>query len=69
MRDGRELSKLVKYPRGHAHQPLRDEDVIAKFKRQATGVVSEGTAARLVEQALSLERLADVTPLLEFETR
>jgi 2-methylcitrate dehydratase len=69
LRDGRELSKLVKYPRGHAHQPLRDEDVIAKFKGQAAGVVSEDTAARLVEQTLSLERLRDVTPLLEFDTR
>jgi 2-methylcitrate dehydratase len=69
MRDGRELSKLVKYPRGHAHQPLRDEDVVAKFRRQAAGVVRDDTAGRLVEQALSLEKLPDVTPLLEFETK
>jgi 2-methylcitrate dehydratase len=69
LRDGRELTKLVKYPHGHAQQPLRDEEVIAKFKRQAAGVVSEATAARLIDQALSLDKLRDVTPLVEFDTR
>jgi len=67
LRDGRELSQLVKYPRGHAGNPMTDDEVIAKFRQQATGVISSGTAERLIELAMSMESLADVTPLLEFE--
>ena len=69
MHDGRELIKLVKYPRGHAGNPMTDEEVVAKFQRQAAGVVSAATARRLVDLAMSLDELADVTPLLEFDTR
>jgi 2-methylcitrate dehydratase len=65
---GREISKLVKYPRGHAGNPMTDDEVVAKFKRQAAGIVSDATAERLVDRAMSLDTLADVTPLLEFET-
>ncbi len=65
--DGRELRKLVKYPRGHAGNPMTDDEVIAKFRRQAAGVVSDATAQRLIELALALDTLADVTPLLEFD--
>lgn len=68
LKSGRELSKLVKYPRGHAGNPMTDDEVIAKFNRQAAGVVSDATADRIVELALSLDELADVAPLIEFET-
>jgi 2-methylcitrate dehydratase len=68
LRDGRELSKLVTYPHGHARQPLSDDGVVAKFRRQAAGVISDATANRLVHLALSLDDLSDVSPVLEFET-
>jgi 2-methylcitrate dehydratase len=68
MKDGRTLSKLVKYPRGHAGNPMTDAEVVAKFEQQATGIVSQATAQRIVELAFGLDGLADVTPLLEFET-
>lgn len=67
-RDGRELTKLVKYPRGHAGNPMTDEEVIAKFRGLAEGVVTDATAQQLVDGAMSLDELSDVTPLLEFET-
>jgi len=67
LRDGREFSQLVKYPRGHAGNPMTDDEVIAKFRQQATGVISSATADRLIELTMSMEGLADVTPLLEFE--
>jgi len=66
--DGRELAKLVKHPRGHAGNPMTDDEVIAKFRRQAEGVVSAATAQRLIDAAMNLDALADVAPLLEFET-
>ena len=67
LRDGREVVRGVKYPRGHAGNPMTDAEVVAKFERQAAGVVSERTAQRLVDLALKLDQLEDVTPLLEFE--
>ncbi len=69
LRDGRTLERLVKYPRGHAGNPMTDEEVLAKFRRQADGVVSDATAARIIDLALSLDELPDVTPLLEFDTQ
>ena len=65
--DGRTLTKLVKYPRGHAGNPMTDDEVIRKFMAQATGVVSEATARRIVELSLNLDQLVDISPLVEFE--
>ena len=69
MEDGRTLTKLVKYPRGHAGNPMSDDEVIAKFRRQAAGVISDAAAQRIVELSFALDSLADVAPLVEFETR
>lgn len=69
LKDGRELKKLVTYPRGHAGNPMTDDEVIAKFRRQAVGVVSDATADRIIDQAFALDELADVTPLLAFDVR
>jgi 2-methylcitrate dehydratase len=68
MRDGRTLTRLVKYPRGHAGNPMTDDEVVAKFRQQAAGVVNEETAGRIVELAFALDKLTDVTPLIEFAT-
>lgn len=69
MKDGRQLRKRVTYPRGHAGNPMTDEEVVAKFRRQADGVVRDATAEQIVEQCLALDRLTDLTPVLAFETR
>lgn len=66
LRGGRELVRLVRYPRGHARNPLSDAEVEAKFRRQAAGVVDAATADRIVALAWRLDELADVRPLLEF---
>ncbi len=67
--DGQEHAKLVTYPRGHAGNPMSDDEVIAKFKKLASGVVSDATADRIINQALSFHELNSVADLLEFETR
>lgn len=66
--DNRELSRLVKYPRGHAGNPMTDEEVVKKFRTQAEPVVGARTAERIVDLAMSLDELPDASPLLEFET-
>lgn len=67
LKGGRELQKFVKYPRGHAGNPMTDEEVVAKFKRQAAAVVSDATAQRIIDLSLSFDELADISPLLEFQ--
>lgn len=64
---GKAVSKLVKYPRGHAGNPMSDEEVVAKFKRQASGVVSDATAERIIDKAMSFEKLSGMSELLEFD--
>lgn len=69
LRDGRELQKMVKYPRGHAGNPMTDDEVLRKFRTLAAGVVSDATAARIAERCMALEPMRDIAELLEFETR
>jgi 2-methylcitrate dehydratase len=65
--DGRRLSKKVDYPRGHAGNPMTDDEVVAKFRALAEGVVSSSTAERIIERCMKLDGLGDVAELLEFE--
>ncbi len=67
-RDGKQVAKKVTYPRGHAGNPMTDEEVVSKFKKLAAGVVSDSTAERIVDQAMSFHELGGVGELLEFET-
>ncbi|MEK6797632.1 MAG: MmgE/PrpD family protein [Planctomycetota bacterium] len=64
--DGTKVSKRVDFPRGHAGNPMTDDEVVAKFKRMAAGVVSEKTAAEILDRAWNLDSANDVTPLFSF---
>ncbi len=65
--DGTRVSQRVDFPRGHAGNPMTDDEVVAKFHRMAAGVLSDGTARRVLEQAWELEKLKDLAPLFAFE--
>jgi len=65
--DGTKLNKRVDYPRGHARNPMTDEEVVAKFHRMAQGVVTDKTAATILDLAWNLDELSDLTPLFSFE--
>jgi 2-methylcitrate dehydratase len=65
--DGTNVGKRVDYPRGHAGNPMTDEEVVAKFRRMASGVVADRTAANLLEIAWKLDELSDVSPLFSFD--
>jgi 2-methylcitrate dehydratase len=67
LEDGTNLDRRVDYPRGHAGNPMTDDEVVAKFKRNADGVVSSQTAEQIIEQAWKLDQLESITPLLAFE--
>jgi len=64
--DGTKVNKRVDFPRGHAENPMTDEEVIAKFKRLAKGVVSDATADIILDQVWNLNAKDDVTPLFAF---
>lgn len=64
--DGTKVNKRVDFPRGHAENPMTDDEVIAKFNRMADGVVSEATAKQILDQAWNLDQMSDVSPLFEF---
>ncbi len=65
--DGSKVSKRVDFPRGHAGNPMTDDEVVAKFRRLAEGVVSDAAAKQILDLAWKLESLRNVTPLFEFE--
>jgi 2-methylcitrate dehydratase len=69
MTDGRRFERLVKYPRGHAGNPMTDDEVFAKFRGLAREVVSEATAQQVIDRCMTLDTLSDLSGLLEFETR
>ena len=65
--DGTTANKRVDFPRGHAENPMTDDEVIAKFKRMADGVISGDEAAKILDRAWNLDKLTDLTPLFAFK--
>lgn len=65
--DSKKLNQRVDFPRGHAENPMTDDEVVAKFRRLANGVVADATAERLVEQVMSFDKLDEVSRLFQFE--
>ena len=65
--DGTKVDKRVDFPRGHAENPMTDDEVVTKFKRMADGVLSSQSADGILEQAWKLDTLTDVTSLFAFK--
>ena len=66
MKDGRTYTKTVKYPRGHAGNPMSDQEVEDKFRRLAEGVISKRVQSKLLDEMWSLEKTAPVQNLWQF---
>lgn len=65
--DGTKVSKRVDFPRGHAQNPMTDDEVIAKFRRMADEVVSDKTASEILDRAWNMHKATDLAPLFSFE--
>lgn len=65
-RDGQVLAREVRYPRGHAKNPLSDAEVVEKFRANVAGVLSAQQAQRLLDAVWTLEdrSLREVAGLL-----
>ncbi len=66
--NGTRVNNRVDFPRGHAGNPMTDDEVVAKFMRMANGVISEKTASQILDRAWNLDSLKDITPLFAFAT-
>ncbi|MDX9972170.1 MAG: MmgE/PrpD family protein [FCB group bacterium] len=67
LEDGTTLEKRVDFPRGHARNPMSDDEVAVKFRRLAEGVVTDATAREIIDRCMTLEQQKDLAPLFEFE--
>jgi 2-methylcitrate dehydratase len=71
-KDGKTYRVRVDHPRGHARNPMTDQEVIAKFKDMASVRMTETQMNRLVESVLALDKLGDIGEFLKltvFEKR
>jgi 2-methylcitrate dehydratase len=71
LRDGCMLSERVDYPRGHANNPMTDEEVELKFHAQADPMLGRDRAAKLLQWLWRLEeatRWDELAALMEVET-
>lgn len=65
MKDGRQLSKEVTFPRGHAKNPMTDDEVNAKFRRLSSAILSNHQIDYLLEQLWHLEDQVEIGGILE----
>ena len=60
MTDGRQLTKEVEFPRGHAGNPMTDAEVEAKFRALVEPRYGKPTADAVLEQCWKFEDVTDV---------
>ncbi|MBW1956510.1 MAG: MmgE/PrpD family protein [Deltaproteobacteria bacterium] len=65
MKDGTVHRLRVDHPRGHARNPMTDQEVVEKFKDMAAVYMSDDHMKRLVEAVFELDKLDDVGALLK----
>jgi len=63
--DGQTYVKEVKYPTGHAKNPMSDELLLEKYAALATPVLGETITAEVYEAVGKLETVANVRELIE----
>jgi 2-methylcitrate dehydratase len=64
LNDGRTISRMVRYPRGHARNPMTDNEVIAKFEMNVAGRLSPEKSRALREAVWAIDACTDAGTLL-----
>jgi 2-methylcitrate dehydratase len=59
LRDGRELTERVDHPRGHARNPMSDEELEAKFRQLSAARLTSKAATEELKRLWSLETCKD----------
>ncbi len=68
LRDGRVLEEEVTFPKGHARNPLSDEEVEAKFRHLASPALSAERIEMVLKRCWNLENETDLSGLLALLT-
>jgi 2-methylcitrate dehydratase len=63
--DGRTFTKEVEFPRGHAGNPMTDDEVVAKFRRLVAPRYGNEKAERMLARCWGFEKISRVGELLE----
>lgn len=63
--DGRQLVKEVEFPRGHAMNPMTDDEVEAKLRRLCTPRYSEDQVGKILKACWALPALRDPARLID----
>jgi len=64
MRDGRELTRMYKYPPGHPQNPLSDAEIAGKFLELSDGMLEVSNAQRVIDGVAEFERCENIGELL-----
>jgi 2-methylcitrate dehydratase len=62
-KQGKTYRCRVDYPRGHARNPMTDEEIIDKFKSMAVNYMKEDQMKRLIDTVFSLDKVEDIGKL------
>lgn len=62
-RDGAEYVREVRHPRGHARNPMTDDEVVQKFRLNVEDAFTPSQAQRVVEFVMNLENQTDLRKL------
>ncbi len=65
LRDGRTLTEENTFPRGHARNPMSDEEVSAKFRRLTEWALTPARQDEVLNFLWNLEAQANLHPLME----
>ena len=65
----RSTTLTVKYPRGHAGNPMTDDEVEAKFRGLADGVITRSTQDKLLDAMWNMDKAKDVKSLWAFAVK
>jgi 2-methylcitrate dehydratase len=62
-KQGKRYQCRVDYPRGHARNPMTDEEIVEKFKSMASRYMSDKKMDQIVDIVFALDKLEDVGKL------
>jgi 2-methylcitrate dehydratase len=69
LNDGRQLTKEVEFPRGHAMNPMTDSELESKFRREVEPLYGKDRATQVLEACWRLESLKFATDLIKLLDR
>jgi len=64
-KQGEKYSARVDYPRGHARNPMTDEEIVGKFQGMASKYMSDERMKQLIDAVYEMDELEDVGKLNE----